>query len=289
FPLAALAASAACVLYPSPLIYHPGKLEITAIDVGQGDSLLLVSPLGKTLLIDAGGPVGGAQSSLSNFEIGEDVVSPVLWTRNIRHLDAIELTHAHSDHMGGMPAVLRNFRPGGLWVGKNPPIPAYSELIEEAHSLGIPVDTWAAGDTFDFGGAQIEVLSPPRDYQPGLTPSNDDSLVIRVSYGRTSALLEGDAEARSEARMLGEDLHADLLKVGHHGSKTSTVPPFLAAVDPRYAIVSVGHRNPYGHPRMEVLGRLQDGHVRTFRTDAIGAVSFFLDGRSVTAAPLDQR
>jgi competence protein ComEC len=288
--MAALALTAACVFYPQPVLYHPGTLEITAIDVGQGDSLLLVSPQGRTLLIDAGGPTGGAgQPSTSNFEIGEDVVSPVLWTRRIRHLDAVELTHAHSDHMGGMPAVLRNFRPKELWVGKNPGVPAYEALLEEAHSLGIQVHAFSAGDSFDFGGAHIEVLSPARDYQPGRAPSNDDSLVLHVAYGHTSVLLEGDAQARSEARMLGEDLRADLLKVGHHGSKTSTIPPFLAAVHPKYAIISVGHRNPYGHPRIEVLDHLQEDQVRTFRTDALGATTFYLDGESVTAHPLAER
>ena len=205
--MAALALTAACVLYPQPVLYHPGTLEITAIDVGQGDSLLLVSPQGRTLLIDAGGPTGGAaEASTSNFDIGEDVVSPVLWTRRIRHLDAVELTHAHSDHMGGMPAVLRNFRPKELWVGKNPGIPAYEALLEEAHSLGIQVRAFSAGDSFDFGGAHIEVLSPARDYKPGREPSNDDSLVLHVAYGHTSVLLEGDAQARSERHMLGEDL-----------------------------------------------------------------------------------
>jgi competence protein ComEC len=285
-PVLALACSAACVFYPRALAYHPGVLEVTAIDVGQGDSLLLISPQGKTLLIDAGGPTGGAQASNANFEIGEDVVSPVLWGRNIRRLDAVALTHAHSDHMGGMTAVLQNFRPRALWVGNNPPIPAYEALLTEARRLNIPVLSMTAGDHLAFGGAQVEVLAPPAGYTPGATASNDDSLVLHVAYGQTSVLLEGDAQAASEQRMLGESLHSDLLKVGHHGSKTSTTPRFLAAVAPGYAVVSVAHHNPYGHPKMETLRRLQDDHVRTFRTDALGATSFYLDGASVTAQPL---
>jgi competence protein ComEC len=285
-PIVALACSAACVFYPRALAYHPGVLEVTAIDVGQGDSLLLISPQGKTLLIDAGGPIGGAQASNANFEIGEDVVSPVLWSRNIRRLDAVALTHAHSDHMGGMPSVLQNFRPRQLWVGSNPGIPAYEALLDEARRLNIPVESMAAGDHFAFGGTQVEVLAPPADYTPGPAASNDDSLVLHVAYEQTSVLLEGDAQAASEQHMLAEALHSDLLKVGHHGSKTSTTPRFLAAVAPRYAVVSVAHHNPYGHPKMEILRRLQDDHVRTFRTDALGATSFYLDGSSVTAQPL---
>jgi competence protein ComEC len=287
-PIAALACSAASVFYPRALAYHPGQLEVTAIDVGQGDSLLLVSPQGRTLLIDAGGPTGGTQAAHGNFEIGEDVVSPVLWSRNIRRLDAIALTHAHSDHMGGMLAVIKNFRPRVLWVGRNPNIPAYAALLAEAQRLGIQVDSIAAGDHFAFGGAQVEVLAPPPGYIPGPTATHDDSLVLHVSYGHTSVLLEGDAQAASERLMLSEGLHADLLKVGHHGSKTSTTPAFLAAVAPTYAIISVAHRNPYGHPKWEVLDRLQEERIRTFRTDALGATSFYLNGSSVSAQPLEQ-
>jgi competence protein ComEC len=289
-PIMALACSAACVFYPRALLYNPGVLEVTAIDVGQGDSLLLVSPQGKTLLVDAGGPTGGAaQSPSANFEIGEDVVSPVLWSRNIRRLDAVALTHAHSDHMGGMPSVLRNFRPRVLWVGTNPDIPAYRALLAEAQRLNIPVEAMAAGSRFAFGGAQVDVLAPGVDYTPGAAANNDDSLVLHVAYGHTSALLEGDAQAATERQMLSEELHADLLKVGHHGSKTSTIPPFLAAVAPTYAVISVAHHNPYGHPKLEILNRLQDGQIRTFRTDALGATSFFLNGTSVTAQPLAGR
>ena len=285
-PIVALACSAACVFYPRALAYHPGVLEVTAIDVGQGDCLLLVSPQGKTLLIDAGGPIGGAQASNANFEIGEDVVSPVLWSRNIRRLDAVALTHAHSDHMGGMPSVLRNFRPRALWVGNNPGIPAYKALLDEARHLGIPVESMAAGRDFAFGGAQVQVLAPPAGYVPGPAASNDDSLVLHVAVGETSVLLEGDAQAASEQQMLGEGLHSDLLKVGHHGSKTSTTPRFLAAVAPTYAVISVASRNPYGHPKMEILDRLQQDHIRTFRTDAEGATSFYLDGSSVSTQVL---
>jgi competence protein ComEC len=288
-PIAALACSAGCVFYPWALVYHSGALEVTAIDVGQGDSLLLVSPQGKTLLIDAGGPIGGTQNPNSNFEIGEDVVSPVLWDRNIRRLDAVALTHAHSDHMGGMLSILQNFRPRELWVGRNPDIPAYDTLLAEAQRLRIPVLPYCAGDHFAFGGAKVEVLSPPAGYAPGPAATNDDSLVLHVAYGQTSVLLEGDAQAPSENHMLSEALHSDLLKIGHHGSKTSTTSRFLAAVEPRYAVISVGQHNPYGHPKIDVLDRLQQAHVRTFRTDANGATSFYLDGTSVIAEPIAAR
>jgi competence protein ComEC len=185
-----------------------------------------------------------------------------------------------------MLSVLRNFRPRVLWVGTNPDTPAYQALLAETRRLNIPVEAMAAGSGFAFGGAQVEVLAPATEYLPGAAASNDDSLVLHVSYGQTSVLLEGDAEAATERQMLSEKLHSDLLKVGHHGSKTSTTPRFLAAVAPTYAVISVAHHNPYGHPKLEVLDRLQKDRIRTFRTDALGATSFYLNGTSVTAEPL---
>jgi len=279
-----LVAATAVIVLPRPVQYRPHELEITAIDVGQGDSLLVVTPEGKTLLIDAGGLIGAAPDS--NFDVGEDVVSPMLWSRGIRRLDAMAITHAHADHLGGMPAVLENFRPRELWVGKNPDVPSYDHVLDIAKQVGARVEPHVAGDSFYFGGTSIRVLAPTHDYQPGNTPTNNDSLVLRMSYGKTSALLEGDAEAPSEAEMVAAGgLRSDLLKVGHHGSRTSTTPAFLAAVSPAYSVISVGRRNFYGHPRREVLEELQSAHVRTFLTDMSGLTSFYLDGMGVSAEP----
>jgi competence protein ComEC len=258
---------------------------VEAIDVGQGDSLLLITPDGKTLLVDGGGFGGGPRQATPDFDIGEEVVSPALWARGIRHLNAVALSHAHSDHMGGLPAVLRNFHPDELWVGNNPRVEAYSALLDEAARLHVRVRTFGAGDAFSFGGTDVNVMAPIRGYEPGAEPANNDSLVLHVAYRGTSVLLEGDAEAQVEEAMLGEaGLQSTLLKVGHHGSLTSTRPEFLAQVAPQWAVISCGLRNRYGHPREEVLEELEEALVRTFRTDTGGAECFLLDG---TAAKPD--
>ncbi len=278
---------AACVVVAPRSIDHPGgALLVEAIDVGQGDSILLITPDGKTLLVDGGGFGGGPRQAPQDFDIGEEVVSPALWARGIKHLDVVALSHAHSDHMGGLPAVLRNFHPSELWVGNNPPIAAYIGLLDEAKTMGVKIKTLRAGDTALLGSSQVHVLAPMRDYVPGPDPSNDDSLVLHVAYGGTSILLEGDAEAPIERAMLSEhDLQSTLLKVGHHGSVSSTEPAFLARVAPQLAVISCGAHNRYGHPRPEVLAELRDARVRTYSTDIQGAQCFALDGREGQNVP----
>jgi competence protein ComEC len=257
-----------------------GKLEITAIDVGQGDSLLVVSPEGRTMLIDGGGSIGPVRSE---FDFGEDVVAPYLWSRGLDHLDVVALTHAHGDHIGGLPRIIEDFHPSELWVGINPQATALLQLYKVADENHVAIRQHVAGDELGWGGTKIRVLSPPADWQPKPQPKNDDSLALLIGYGNTRALLAGDLEKKMERFIASEAPRADLLKVAHHGSATSTTPELLNAVHPQFAVISAGYHNSFGHPRQVVLDRLQAAQVRTYRTDLQGAVTFLLDGKSVEA------
>jgi competence protein ComEC len=288
--MAVLALFALLLGQPWPAKVTPGTLELTAIDVGQGDSLLVVFPEGRRMVIDGGGVLQfGRRQRKPNLDTGEDVVSPYLWSRDIRRIDVLVATHAHEDHSGGIAALLENFRPRELWVGANP-APA---VVERAGQFHIRVVAMRAPASFDFSGARIEVLSPPADYAPK-TPGNNDSLAFRIAYGARSFLLTGDMERPMEQRLLdgqrlgfadgphANGLHADVLKVGHHGSKTSTTEPFLEAVSPTVAVISAGYGNSFGHPHRDILARLVERHAAILRTDLDGLVTIRTDGRGLT-------
>jgi len=275
-------------VYPFAPNWSRGKLELTILDVGQGDSLLVVSPQGKPMLIDGGGAFGGfpGREEQNGIDPGEEAVSPYLWSRGFQKLDIVALTHAHQDHIGGLTAILENFRVGSLWIGREVSSASLARLESIAKEKKIPVVHEERGQTFSLDMTYGEFLWP--DITPGVPgsgPKNNDSLVLRLKYGHFAVMLPGDAEKQAEKQILAENreelLRADVLKIGHHGSKNSTTEEFLAAVHPRVAVISAGEENPYGHPSPELLERLQRAGLRILRTDRDGAVHVLTDGENV--------
>jgi competence protein ComEC len=257
------------------------QLEVTAIDVGQGDSLLVTFPDGRTMLVDGGGiPVFG-HAARSQLDIGEDVVAPYLWGRGFHTVDVVALSHAHEDHIGGLPSLVSDFHPRELWTGATPQGGSWSALQREAERRGIRIVEMREPRRFAFGGAEIEVLAPFQDYTAGAAPANNDSLVLRVSFGRRSFLLTGDIERLIERGILerGQLQPVDVLKVPHHGSHTSSSDMFLDGLKPSFALISVGYENSYGHPHRDVLDRLAQRHTAVYRTDRDGLVTIRTDGR----------
>lgn len=271
------------VMHPFAPLVEPHTLEVSAIDVGQGDSLLAAFPEGKLMLIDAGGIPAFGRTRKPGIDIGEDVVSTYLWTRSIKHLDIVAMTHAHEDHMGGLSAVLKNFHPKELWTGAVQESPEWIGVRQTARELGIVIRQMRQGDPFDFGGAKIRVLAPDADYQAETLPKNDDSLVMRFEYGKTSFLLTGDMEKKIEEQLFYEGLlsHADVLKVGHHGSRTSTTNDLLDAVHPAFGVISDGFENSYGHPHPLTIQALESRHIAVYRTDERGLTRFISDGKRI--------
>jgi competence protein ComEC len=282
---AALAVSLATVVVAAGRGVRPsGRLEVIALDVGQGDAILTRFPNGLTLLCDAGGVLPG------DFDLGARVVAPAL--RGLGHLriDILAITHAHRDHIGGAASVLRQLRPRALWLGAMPQAdPGVESLLARAEEAGVAVVQPRRGVRLGLGGGKIEILHPAvGDSQDG-APRNDDSLVLRIALGEQAALLTGDAEAGVEEELSSGPLpiSAGLLKVAHHGSASSTRDRFLDRVGPTLALISVGPANPFHHPSPKVIDRLGRLGASILRTDREGAVGAWTDGRRPwTGAPL---
>ncbi|PYU25652.1 MAG: hypothetical protein DMG32_11770 [Acidobacteria bacterium] len=278
-----LVCAALIVIYPFSARFQRGRLEVTVLDVGQGDSIFVTFPDGRTMLVDAGGLPGAnyVRGMRPGLDVGEDVVSPFLWSRGLKRIDTIVMTHAHEDHLGGMPAVLRNFRVGELWVGRDEDAAGYRHVLAEAKAKGVAVIHRLRGEHFDWAGVRVSVLWP--DSSDPARARNDDSVVLRLQDGQDSFLLTGDIERAVERSILadGDELAAKFLKVPHHGGRTSSTPAFLEAVHPVVAAISVGEANAYGDPNPETTERILAQGTRLFRTDRDGAVTITTDGQSM--------
>jgi competence protein ComEC len=282
-----VAAAVVIAMHPFPPRLTPQRLELTVLDVGQGDSLFLSFPRGRTMLVDGGGELGNFHSGgmRSGIDVGEDVVSPYLWSRGLKRIDVVALTHAHEDHLGGLPAIFENFRVGELWVGRDIQSAAYRQVLAAARAHGVPVRHMKQGDTFSEDGVSGSVLWPD-DLSESQTAKNDDSLVLRLTDGTETLLLAGDIERPSERKILAEEqpVGVNFLKIAHHGSKTSTTDPFLSAAHPAFAAISVGRDNSFGHPSPEVTERLEAAGVRVYRTDRDGAITASTDGSTLSVS-----
>jgi competence protein ComEC len=259
-----------------------GSLRVTFLDVGQGDSALVDLPDGSAILIDGGGLVG------SPIDVGERTVAPLLAARRRSKLDAVVLSHPHPDHFLGLSSALARVRTRTFWDTGQGEVEGvaghYAGLLADLRARGVrvlnPVDLCGS---HAFGGAVIEVLAPC----PNITPdrgANDNSFVIRIRFGERAILFVGDAEHEEEAELVqheGARLRADVLKVGHHGSRTSSSPAFVAAVAPSVAVISCGVRNRFGHPHEPTLQTFRRFGVRVLRTDRVGSVVVTTNGRSL--------
>ncbi|HKZ06416.1 MAG TPA: ComEC/Rec2 family competence protein, partial [Methylomirabilota bacterium] len=271
--LGGLAAAAWPLLAPAD-----ARLRVTFLDVGQGDAALVEVPGGHRLLVD-GGPGGAAR-----FDVGERIVAPFLWNRGVGRLDVVAVTHPDADHSGGLPAVLRGLTVGEVW--ENGRWPAGHEVVVAALDRArVPRRVLAAGQRLRVGEAVVTVLNPggPHGPPPPSAGENDHSLVLRLDWRGVSLLLTGDLTAGGEETLLDgrAPLAATVLKVGHHGSRTSTGERLVNASRPVAAVISVGPRNPFRHPAPEVVARLAHSGARVYRTDRDGAVIVETDGASL--------
>jgi competence protein ComEC len=255
----------------------PDRLELHVMDVGQGDALAIRTPRGRWLVIDAGG-------AWSSGDAGATTVWPHLRRRGGR-VRYLAMSHPHADHIGGVRTLLQRAPIDTLWdtgfVGTST---LYHDVLVEARQRTIGWKQGKAGDTLRIDGVHIQVLAPDAAWLERQDNPNEASLVLLVTYGDVRILLTGDAEAGEEewlVRRYGETLRADVLKVGHHGSATSTTPAFLAAVSPRVALVSVGVANDYGHPSTEVMEALEGRGIQVLRTDYEGTIMLATDGQSI--------
>lgn len=286
----ALLLGLAIVLAPFSAPEPDGRLRVDLLDVGQGDAALITFPNGETMLIDAGGQVDYRTDAESDedFEpdrarVGEMVVSEFLWELGLSHVDHIVASHADSDHLQGLIDVARNFSVGRAYFA------AAQGETEESQMLyailaerGAAAERLTAGEAMTVGGVRVDVLYPAANASPGLA-ENDRSLVLMLTFGERRFLFTGDIEAEAERLLIasGAKLEADVVKVPHHGSRTSSTEPFVRAVRPRFAVIPVGRRSRFRHPDPQVVERWQAAGAETLTTGSRGTVTFETDGQKI--------
>lgn len=286
------------------IVAHPfsagrpdGRLRIDFLDVGQGDAALITMPDGTTLLVDGGGrpqfryrrQSADEDETTEPFErdtsgIGDRVVSQYLWWRGLDRVDYLLATHADADHIDGLNDVARNFRVRAAIVGRAPQADAeFTKFAATAWNYNLPVRLVGRGEVLRFGEVEVDVLWPPRTEDSKAPSGNNDSVVLRLRFGDRVFLLTGDIEKDAEAALTGarDDLRCDVVKVAHHGSKTSSTEAFVKATSSTYAVISVGLTSPFGHPHAEVLERWRASGAQILTTGRQGTITISTDGKDL--------
>ena len=272
------------VLLTAVLILHPlssgradGLLRVDFLDVGQGDSAFITMPDGTTLLVD-----GGGNTTEAGRRIGETVVSEYLWWRGLSQVDYVLATHADADHIDGLNDVLKNFNVRSALIARRPANdPEFSKFSQTLTQTNTHAEVIQAGDVIHFGAVEVSVLWPPA---AGELSTNNDSIVLRLKFGEHLILLTGDIEKSTERALVESqhDLNATVVKVPHHGSKTSSTAGFVGATNPNLAIVSVGRHSMFGHPHQEVVQRWQANGATVLTTGESGTITITTDGRELS-------
>ncbi|HEX3145971.1 MAG TPA: ComEC/Rec2 family competence protein [Pyrinomonadaceae bacterium] len=295
----ALFAMLLCVIVLHPFSSPPPdqKLHVDFLDVGQGDSALVTMPDGATLLIDGGGKPNidwnrGEEADDEPFErdtrsIGERVVSEFLWARGLDRVDYILPTHADADHIDGLNDVARNFKVRGAIVARTPAGDSeYARFAQTMKAARVPIERIGAGDVLRFGDVAVEVLWPPPTDDANATSRNNDGVVLRIRYGDQSLLFTADIEKETEARIVnaGLDLRSEVVKVAHHGSRTSSTQPFIDSTRASLAVISVGRTSIFGHPHKEVAERWRASGATVRTTGEKGTISLATDGKQLAVS-----
>jgi competence protein ComEC len=291
----AIGVSAFAIILGSVLVFHPfsasrasGELKVEFLDVGQGDSAFITFPNGETMLIDGGGRVNydADDDNPEAFEpdaprIGEMVVSEFLWEKGYSHVDRVVVSHADADHSQGLTDVINNFDVREIWTGAVPAADSeMAELMASAKRYSVPVRQVGKGDVFEVGGVRVEILWPVASGEP-VGSDNNSSLVLLMSFGDRRFLFTGDIEREAEAGLVGLPLKADLVKVPHHGSRTSSTEEFVGAVSSRLAVIPVGRRSTFGHPHPEVVERWRKVGAEVRTTGSRGTITVKTDGNTL--------
>ena len=247
-------------------------LSVSIIDVGQADCILLTLN-DKSMLIDAG----------NNDDY--NIIHKYLEQQNVKKIDFLIGTHPHEDHIGSLDTVIKNYDIGKIYLPKVkdsiiPTTKTYEDLLNAIKSKGYKAEAAKSGKNFEFSTASVDIIAPVEEY----SDLNNYSVVLKVSYGNTVFLFMGDAEEKSEKDIIksGVDLKADFIKLGHHGSNTSSSAAFLRAVSPKFAAISCGKNNTYGHPAKKILDKLDEQSIPYRRTDVDGTLKYVSDGVTVS-------